>query len=164
MTIPIHLAVVVILLSILFFVIRHERQIALSKIKKSKLVEVWDGSERRQSSRVESSLPISCVSVSDKRAPSTGCTRNISTGGLQFISESFYHVNDLVKIDIYLPGQQKFNATCEVVWVDEINMENADRRYFSVGMKFDKITSRDKSLLSNFIASITDLKGHSEKK
>lgn len=155
MVITIHLALVVLLGTILGVVIVHERKSKLAKLKNATILEIWDGDERRRAIRVNTSVPISCSAVNTKgHAGTGGCTKNISIGGVQFISEALYHPEDKTQLELYLPNFGRISAQCEVIWTKEVEAGESDRRYFAIGMKFNRLSQKDRAALSNYLSSI----------
>jgi len=71
-------------------------------------------SEKRKFSRIDQDVMVSCEKYSIPRSGEAACegatTRNISPGGVLFISPVSYEVGDVLRLELKIPGWENYKA------------------------------------------------------
>jgi hypothetical protein len=116
--------------------------------------EAGMGAERRQSPRMETSIPVRYTVLRDgTEAVGTGSvTCNLSTGGLRFVADEFLSAACRLVLEFNIPAmEQPIKALSKVAWIQQSDGAN-DSRY-DVGSQFMEITARDRELIAKYVSS-----------
>jgi c-di-GMP-binding flagellar brake protein YcgR len=109
--------------------------------------------ERRQSSRMETSIPVRYRVLRDGGAEAVGTssvTCDLSTGGLRFMANEFLSTACRLILELDIPAlTQPVTAVSEVAWVQKANGEDAGQ--YRVGSRFMEITERDMGLITKYM-------------
>jgi hypothetical protein len=74
--------------------------------------------------------------------------RNISSGGLCFMTYGRVNVDDRLKIDVITPGGKTIKMVGQVVWIRDVpTKDNPPKERFEVGVKLLQITPEDKAVI-----------------
>ena len=108
--------------------------------------------ERRQSPRVKTSIPVRYRELRDgAETVSVGSvTCDVSTGGLRFRVNEFISTARRLMLELDIPTLTKpIKAVCKVAWIQEANGEGKFR--YRVGSQFTEITQTDRKLIEKYL-------------
>ena len=109
--------------------------------------------ERRQSPRMETSIPVRYRVLRDGGAEAVGTssvTCDLSTGGLCFMANEFLSAACRLTLELDIPAlAQPVTAVSEVAWIQKANGEDAGQ--CRVGSRFMEITDRDMELIAKYV-------------
>lgn len=111
--------------------------------------------ERRQSPRVETSIPVRYKVFRDgAEAAGTGSvTCDLSTGGLRFIANEFLSTACRLTLELDLPAlTQPIKAVSKVAWIQKAN--GGDDSRYTVGSQFMEITRKDQELIAGYLNTL----------
>ena len=117
--------------------------------------EVGMSTERRQSPRVETSIPVRYKVLRDgAEAAGTGSvTCDLSTGGLRFMANDFLSPACRLTVELDIPNlTQPIKAVSKVAWIQKANGE--DDFQYHVGNQFMEITKKDQDLIVKYLDSL----------
>ncbi len=96
--------------------------------------------QRREYTRINLALPVK-VFWSDKPDGIEALSRNISGGGIQFVSERDFELKSVLSIVFALPGKQEINAKLEVLRSEK--SENSQK--WLISGQFSEISNFDRT-------------------
>lgn len=111
--------------------------------------------ERRQSPRVETSIPVRYRVLRDgaEAVGAGSVTCDLSTGGLRFVANEFLSTACRLTLEFDLPAvTQPITAVSKVAWIQKADGE--DDRQYQVGSQFMEITKRDQERLAKYLNSL----------
>jgi hypothetical protein len=107
--------------------------------------------ERRKSKRVVLNTVVRWQKylTAGERTPNyPALARNISAGGICFMTYCRIVVNDRLKIDVITPGGKIIKMVGQVVWVRDIpTNDKLPKERFEVGVKLLQIAPEDKAVI-----------------
>lgn len=106
--------------------------------------------ERRQFPRINARLPLQFKDIQRPIETYSGSlTRDISAGGVRFLSNEFLSIFTRLLIEASIPSfSRPVKAISKVAWIRKIPSGNQ----YDVGVKFMDMTEEDKKHLASFIA------------
>ncbi len=116
--------------------------------------EAGTSTERRQSPRVETSIPVRYRVLRDgTEAAGTGSvTCNLGTGGLRFIANEFLSTACRVVLELDIPAMtQPVKAVSKVAW---IGANEGDDYHYEVGSQFMEITKKDQERIRTYLNNL----------
>jgi c-di-GMP-binding flagellar brake protein YcgR len=114
----------------------------------------FNGSERRKFPRVSARIVYSKVK-NPKYVGNEAYTKDISIGGLCFISKEPIDLKDELSLDIVLPSGELFNVFANVLRCQEISVSWDDKKHFKVGVSFIDISENAKEAIQNYLKRFT---------
>ncbi|MDD5730375.1 MAG: PilZ domain-containing protein [Candidatus Omnitrophica bacterium] len=79
-------------------------------------------------------------------------TRNISKGGICFVGYEQLKENDIIDLNIYLPGKKEaIKAAGRVTWVKEFTIGDASKKRYDAGVEFTEINDKSLSELDKYM-------------
>ena len=109
--------------------------------------------ERRQFSRIHSQFIVNYRVTGERGEGTSSVTRNISRGGICFLTESWIAPETVLQIEIRIPQRQpSIRFTAEVVWSGALLLERPEQspQRFQTGVRFVDITADDQQLLLQY--------------
>lgn len=106
-------------------------------------------SENRQHSRVRISFPVRCEGIASRK-PFYTVFKDISTGGIKLVSETFIGINKRVQFEINLVNEL-VKGRGRIAWC---NSQPYSERYL-VGVEFTEMDPAVRERLSAFLSNIT---------
>ncbi len=104
--------------------------------------------ERRKFSRVSEAAEIS-YSIMPRYKTERRLTRDLSLGGIRFISDSFIPLSSVLKVEIKLKHTQRIiSAIVKVVWVRSVFGDES----YEIGAKFLQIKNKDLEFLDYYLS------------
>ena len=106
--------------------------------------------ERRRHPRVNAHLPLQYKDVQRPIETYSGTlSRDISEGGVRFISNEFLSIFTRLLLEVSVPSLSRpLKAISKVAWIQKIPRSNQ----YNVGVRFMDMTEEDKKQLNSFIA------------
>ena len=113
------------------------------------------GAEKRRYPRLRAKVKVKVVKVSseikDLIAIDT-VTRDIGVAGICIVTRKLLKVDDIIILDITLPGGRTIKATGLVKWVNEQGaLKGLGLNDFFVGVKFVKIDENDRTEIGKLL-------------
>lgn len=145
-----------IILTLTLFEIQKKKRESLAE---GKIVEVWEGKERRRYKRINADLPVRYEISINPKSSAKVISRDISEGGIGLIVYEKLKEGAPLRIWIDIPQRkEKFFVLGEVVWQKEVTKNINDRRIFFVGIRFTNVDILTQMQLFNFLSSLKHLK------
>lgn len=106
--------------------------------------------ERRRFSRINARLPLQYKDIQRPIETYSGTlTRDISEGGVRFISNEFLSIFTRLLLEISVPSfSRPIKVISKVAWIQKFPRTNQ----YNVGVQFMDVTEEDKKHLASFIA------------
>ena len=106
--------------------------------------------EKRQVPRINARLPLQFKDIQRPIETYSGTlTKNISEGGIRFISAEFLSIFTRLLLEVSIPSfSRPIKAISKVAWIRKVPRSN----HYDVGVQFMDITEEDKRQLAAFIA------------
>jgi hypothetical protein len=108
--------------------------------------------EKRQSPRVKTSIPVRCKELHDG-ADTVGVdlhTDDLGTGGLRFKANKILSIASRVLLEFNIPNRSKpITAVSQVAWVRQEN--GAADSHYTIGSQFMEITEKDRDAIASYI-------------
>ena len=109
------------------------------------------GIERRRDPRIPLALPVVLMTP---QGAIKGKTINISISGLAVIMfKEKPEIGDKFQITLKSSEDHEMSVTCEKVWSDSIILNESV--YYGIGVRFTKISPRDKDIIASLVAEYT---------
>jgi len=158
MMLHIQIILIVVLCSILAALYLDEKQKNKIKFPTGRLIQLWDGSERRRYVRVSTNVHIrySLPKESNNHIKAIK-TKDISVGGICMTVNEKLSPHLKLCLEIETPGvPSPVCARGEVVWVkDNTEDKNDDGiRYFNIGIEFKEVQPKEKERLFKYIKEL----------
>ena len=109
--------------------------------------------ERRQFSRINSQFVVNYRVIGERGDGVSSLTRNVSGGGVCFLTEAWIAPETMLQIEVRVPQrQQTIRFTAEVVWSGALILEHSDQSAyrFQTGVRFVEIAPDEQQLLLKF--------------
>jgi len=107
--------------------------------------------ERRKSKRVVLNTVVrwqKYLTAGEHTSNYPALARNISAGGICFMTYCKVAANERLKIDVIAPGGKVIKMVGQVVWVRDIpTNDKPPKERFEVGVKLLQITPQDKAII-----------------
>lgn len=108
--------------------------------------------ERRKNIRFSKRLNVVCKVIEKSGSHWSVFSKDVSGDGICLYLPEILPQDAVVDLEIDVADKKRITARGNVVWLKEIETPNAEgKRQFSAGIKFIKISPRDKKALFNFI-------------
>jgi c-di-GMP-binding flagellar brake protein YcgR len=107
--------------------------------------------ERRQSPRMETSIPVRYRILRDgaEAVGTSTVTCDLSTGGLCFMANEFLSTACRLILELDIPAlTQPITTVSTVAWVQK----EEDNGQYRVGSRFMEITERDRELIAKYVS------------
>lgn len=106
--------------------------------------------ERRRFPRINVRLPLQFKDVQRPIETYSGTlTKDISEGGVRFISGEFLSIFTRLLLEVSVPSfSRPIKAISKVAWIQKIPRSNQ----YNVGVKFMDVTEEDKKQLASFVS------------
>lgn len=158
MILYIQLILITVLCAILGALYIDEKHRNKIKFPTGKLIQLWDGSERRRYVRISADVPIRYSLPKEYNNHVKAIkTKDISVGGICMIVNEKLNLHIMLCLRIDTPGlSSPIYAKGEVVWVKE-NTEDKNTegiRYFNIGIEFNDVQPQDKERLFSYIKEL----------
>ncbi|MBA4422778.1 MAG: hypothetical protein C0390_06700 [Syntrophus sp. (in: bacteria)] len=117
--------------------------------------EAGMSAEKRQSSRVQTSIPVRYRELRDgAEVVSVGTlTSDVSTGGLRFGTNKFISNACRLMLELDIPTLTKpITALSKVIWTQKVDAR--DDCQYQVGNQFMEITKKDQELIATYLKSL----------
>lgn len=109
--------------------------------------------ERRRFQRIDSNLPVRYRNLRAATIPSGSLTKDISEGGIRFMTNEFISLACRLVVEVSLPTIQKpIKAISKVAWIKKVS--SGDR--YELGNQFLEISKEDKELINDFVKRMND--------
>ena len=146
--------IMAVLVTSLIIIILEEGRRKKSKIPTAAIKEYWDGAERRQALRINSSFTVRYNVEKNYHIKLNGHMKNISSGGMQLLANEKLVLGARLFLEFDLPELK--NVVCaegKVVWADGDFTERDEigRRTFQTGIQFVNIKPNSKKKLVAYI-------------
>ena len=125
------------------------------------------GSERRKYLRVDSENVLKCERYAIPRSAeqSTGRTRNISAGGILFISDTAYEKGEVLRLELVLGNWEKYKAefykpdnvtgSKPLVVIGAVaHVRNAEQGRYEIGINFSGMDEGHRWALEKYIKAL----------
>jgi len=145
------IAVLVLILGALYIEEKHRKR---NKIPEGKLIQVWDGSERRRFVRIPATTPIRYSFPKKTGHVKAAKIKDVSIGGICIVINEKLSLKSDLCLEIAAAGNPNpIFAKGEVIWIKEAaeSRDNEGVRYFNIGVEFKDILPKDRERLSIFI-------------
>jgi c-di-GMP-binding flagellar brake protein YcgR len=111
--------------------------------------------EKRQHSRVRSRLPIDYKNLRGEAKAQRGTlTRDISEGGIRFLSDEFLSLANRLVININIPtAARQVKAITKIAWIKKL--PSADR--YEVGNQFIEMSKEDREEIARYVNTVIEL-------
>ncbi|MFH1847792.1 MAG: PilZ domain-containing protein [Candidatus Omnitrophota bacterium] len=108
-------------------------------------------SERRKSPRASISIPVGYKKLREApKAAKGSLTKDVSTGGIRFVTDEFLSLTARLVLTIELPiPSRSVSAVCRVAWIKKLPL--ADR--YEIGNQFLEMSRDDKERLEEYLSS-----------
>ncbi|UCH12147.1 MAG: PilZ domain-containing protein [Candidatus Omnitrophota bacterium] len=108
--------------------------------------------DRRKSIRLNKRLSVDCKVMKKPDSRWSVFSKDISGEGICLNMPEILPQDAIVDLDVDIPGEKHIIARGKVVWAKEIDtLDSEGKRQFDSGIKFIKISPKDKDELVNFI-------------
>lgn len=148
----------IILIIVLFLILGalyiDEKQKQRRRAPSGKLIQFWDGSERRVFTRLNCDIPIKYSLPHQTPHAKFANSKDVSIGGICVSVKEKLSLNDKLSLEIDFPGGgHPVIVTGQVAWVKEDTPKNnpMEVRRFRAGLEFKDISPRDRDRLLKFI-------------
>jgi len=146
--------IILILAASLVILIIEETRIKKQKVPRGTVNEYWNGSERRQSQRINASLIVKYSIDRRPQAKLNGQTKDLSSGGLGLVVNEKLYEGTFLLLEFELPESKNIiYARAQVAWVkgDYTERNYTGKRIFQTGIQFLNIKPEDKNRLDSYI-------------
>jgi hypothetical protein len=130
-------------------------KVLINKKEAMIMSEAEMSTERRQSPRVETSIPVRYKVLRDgvEAAGAGSVTCDLSTGGLRFTANEFLSTACRLILELDIPAvAEPIKAVSKVAWIQKAN--GGDDSRYTVGGRFMEITEKDRELIAKHISRI----------
>lgn len=105
--------------------------------------------ERRRHPRVNARLPLQYKDIQRPiEAYSGTLSRDVSEGGIRFLSNEFLSVFTRLLLEVSIPSLSRpIKAISKVAWIQKVPRSNQ----YNVGVRFMDMTEEDKKQLASFV-------------
>jgi len=110
--------------------------------------------ERRKFARLNILVDVSYTKHDTAEKQKLSVTKNISQGGICFVGYELVHEQDIIDLNVYLPGGSKepVEAMGKVVWVKEFTIgDNPKNKRYDVGVEFTEISDQDSEKIETYM-------------
>ncbi len=105
--------------------------------------------DKRKHVRLVVNTAVVYVALGADASPRPALSRNISCGGLHLCLERQISVQDPIKLEIYLPAEEKpIKAVAQVAWQDK---EADAGGGYNTGVKFTDISGEDRVRIARYV-------------
>ncbi len=106
--------------------------------------------ERRSTPRINARIPVQFKDIQRQIEPYSGSiTKDISEGGLRFVSGEFLSIFTRLLLEVSVPSfSRPIKAISKVAWIQKVPRSSQ----YDIGLQFMDMTEEDKKHLSAFIA------------
>jgi len=109
--------------------------------------------ERRHMRRIGSNLPVRYKNLRIAAVPIGSITRDISEGGISFMTNEFISLACRLVIEITLPtAQRPIKAISKVAWIRK--MSSGDQ--YELGNQFLEISKEDRTVITDYISRLSN--------
>ena len=146
--------IILILVTSLIILIIEEARIKKSKIPRGTLKEYWNGKERRQAFRINTSLAVKYSVEKKLHIKINGLIKDVSSSGMRLLINEKLSNETLLLLEFDLPElKNTIGAEGKVIWADGnfTERDKIGRRIFQTGIQFVNIKPNDKSKLVAYI-------------
>jgi c-di-GMP-binding flagellar brake protein YcgR len=103
-----------------------------------------DESDRRKFARLNILVDVTYSKHAAFKDDKLTFTKNISRGGMCFVGYEKLKLNDVVDLNVFLPGDSiPIIAIGKVVWVKEFNIGDTSKKRYDVGVEFVEVAEQD---------------------
>ena len=145
--------ILILVVSLIIFIIE-ERGIRKSKIPRGAVKEYWEGEERRQAFRINTSFIVKYSVEKKYHIKLNGHMKDLSSGGMQLIVSEKLSEGTLLLLEFDLPeSRNSIYADGKVIWNKGTFSERneIEKRTFQTGIQFVNIKPDDKNRLVAYI-------------
>ena len=150
----VHAVLFSMLILILVALYIEERRKNISRAPTGKLIQIWDGSERRRFVRMPAVIPIKYSFSKRTENIKVAKIKDISIGGICMIINEKLNIKTNICLEIAATDDSApIRAKGEVIWIKENGeaWDNEGIRHFNIGVEFKDVLSKDRERLSKFI-------------
>ncbi len=110
--------------------------------------------EKRKMPRFSMAVPVEYKRLRGSPEIKKGSlTRDLSTGGVRFMTDEFLALTARLVLDIALPlPQRPVSAVAKIAWI----RKNSSGDKYEIGNQFLEISKEDRNRLSSYLGELTD--------